>query len=143
MPATGKSEVHALQYAVCMFINVLDRVLCNKVKGWEANDHGLNLEFSYRNGFRDVNVQIVPVGWPPGSHIHARFDSQDNGKTWDFWEGYIRADHLRVDGGKQLSAGFQMRTSATWDHAYFHCIVNEAASFFAQAVREAGFNVLG
>jgi hypothetical protein len=139
MPVTGKSEVHALQYAACMFMNILDQVLWCRLDGWEPNEKGLNIEVSPGKTKNDFKVLIHPVGWPQESNIHSRFSGNDK-IGWHFWEATIDALHLMQDG-KQFNVFFQMNTAACWKRPTFHCFTNGGAAFFKQAAFEAGFTV--
>ena len=140
MPTIGNSEIHALQYAVCMYINILDRVLWSRLQGWNTNNSGLNMEVAQRHSKNDMDVRIFPVGWPQGSLIHARFSGSDKG-GWDFWEGHVEALHLRTETGEPFRVFFQMRHSGRWDNISFHCFANGGANQFKQAAKDEGFTV--
>lgn len=140
MSAISKSKVHALQYAVCMYINILDQVLWGRLKDWYNLNRGFNMEVSELDSKKGRYVKIFPVGWPEGSYIYGRFDGGDK-HGWDFWEGGIAAFHLSNETGEPFQVFFQMRHSARWDNVSFSCFANQGSALFKKAAIEQSFTV--
>jgi hypothetical protein len=96
-----KSEVRALEQAVCSLVTKLD-ILLTAEFGLRLLDvsHGLHISIpDHLSEYKDdAFVAIRPVGWPKGSSIQARFFWGANG--WNLYHyGEISADHLRIPVG--------------------------------------------
>lgn len=90
-----KTEVHALQQAVCKLMFILDSLFEGQLQGWSRNVSGLKLEPGIIQRPENAFVHIHPVGWPKNSYVSARFDGTDN-EGWSFWEGYIYGYHIQL-----------------------------------------------
>jgi len=93
-----KSEVRALEQAVCGLVAKLD-VLLTAELGLRLLDASNGLHISTPDHLSehrdDAFVTIRPVGWPKDSYISARF-FWSSGK-WKLYEsGQIWADHLSI-----------------------------------------------
>ncbi len=68
-----KSEIGALEYAVCELMAILDRLLSRKIKKWQIG-RGLDLNISMADGIIEpAFVNIHPVGWPKDAYIFCKF----------------------------------------------------------------------
>ncbi|OGN03014.1 MAG: hypothetical protein A2655_02470 [Candidatus Yanofskybacteria bacterium RIFCSPHIGHO2_01_FULL_43_42] len=93
-----KSEVRALEQAVCGLVAKLDILLTAEL-GLRLLDASNGLHISTPDHLSehrdDAFVTIRPVGWPNGSYISARF-FWGSGK-WKLYEsGRIYANHLSI-----------------------------------------------
>ena len=92
-----KTEVRALEYAVCALVHKLDILLTTEI-GLRLFDVGNGLHISTPDHLSvgtDAFVTIEPTDWPKGSYIHARFFYGACG--WELLEGgTVEANHLQI-----------------------------------------------
>ncbi len=91
-----KSEVRALEQAVCILLAKLDLLFTAELglKLFEV-DQGVHIGMPDQLQGDDAFVDIHPTRWPKKSYIHARF--YRSGRGWVLYEGgEIRADHLSI-----------------------------------------------
>jgi len=99
---TMKSEVRALEQAVCGLVTKLD-ILLTAEFGLRLLEAGKGLHISTPDHLSeykdDAFVTVRPVGWSQTSRISARFFYTMNG--WELYEGgEISADHLSIPVGR-------------------------------------------
>lgn len=91
-----KSEVRALEQAVCILLTKLDLLFTAELglKLFQV-DQGVHISTPDQLQGDDAFVDIHPTKWPKGSYIHARF--YRSGRGWVLHGGgEIRADHLSI-----------------------------------------------
>lgn len=91
-----KSEVRALEQAVCDLLTKLDLLLTAQL-GLRlfGVDRGIHMSMPDHLSGDDAFVTIRPTGWPRGSFIHARLYRSRG--IWSLYEGgEINACHLDI-----------------------------------------------
>lgn len=92
-----KNEVRSLEQAVCDLVTKLDLLLTTRggIQILKASN-GLHISTpNHLSEQHDAFVTIIPVGWPKGSFIQARFFKSV--RRWKLYEGgQIWAQHLEV-----------------------------------------------
>ena len=101
-----KREIHAIDFAICEAITMLNTVFRGRLHGWEVSRKGFNAEVEERDG-HVVTAIVRPLNWPKDSFISLILSDDTEG--WQVQECYISVSNMN---------GFQ-NLALTWESSVF------------------------